>query len=149
MARYNSIRLGPPQNNCPQPEEAIVLADTTPGTFVFKNSSNQFEAFGTEGGGEGVKLYVLNHDFVAGGQIDDVVEAGNTGIGEQLFREDFVAGLVATGNNITAIDTPLAVSSVAGVLKIGNPATEFIIGYAQEIYNNDTGSNQLVRIRPA
>lgn len=149
MARINKIRLGPVQRNCPQAEEAIMAADLAPGTIVYKNSNGKFAAFATEGEGEGVKLYVLNHSFASGGQIDDDVEADTTGIAEPLFSEDLLAMLVATGNNLNVADKPLAISATAGVLKIGVPGTDFIVGYAQEIYNNNTGSSQLVRVRPA
>lgn len=149
-SRPNKIRLGPPQRNCPQPEEAIVTADTLPGTIVQKDATTgQFVSFATNGGGDGVKLYVLNHNFIGGGQIDDPVPAGDTGIGEQMFRENLLAALLSDAQDLDVLDKPLTPGVNPGELRVGIPGTDYIVAYGQEIYNNTTGSAQLVIIRPA
>lgn len=148
MARYNKIRQGPAQKNCPQVQEAIIVGATAPGTLVELNASNQFVSGIAEGGDPLKKYYVLNHDFVGGGQIDDNVTAGVTAIGEPLFEETELAVLLLTGNNITKKDTPLTISATAGVLKIAT-GTDEVLFWSKEVYNNNTGSSQLLLCRPA
>ena len=150
MARLSRVFLGPAQRNCPQTRDRITAAAIAPGSLVFINSSNQFAVHATDGGGSGVRLYVMNYNYLGGGQIDDNVPSGDTGTAYERFEEDILAMPLAAGQNITAQDTALA-SNGDGTLRVGVVGTDYIVGfYAEDApYNNNTGSAQLVAVRQA
>lgn len=148
MARYNKIDLGPSTEKLPQVREALAAADTTPGAVVLMAAGELAGATATTAL-EGVQLYVADAGWCSGLDVDDAVPAGDTLIAHKMLPAKRYAALVATGNNITAVDTPLKVSATAGQLEIGTAGTDHIVAYADEIYNNASGSAQLVSIRPA
>lgn len=148
MARHNTIDLGPAEENCPRTEEAIASAAIAPGTIVYRNTSNQFAAAGDAQDDQGFQLYIADHNFAAGRQIDDTNPANQTMIAQMPLPRKVYAALVATGQNVARIDTPLTVNN-AGQLIIGTPGTDRIHFYAREVFNNTTGSAQLVAVRPA
>lgn len=142
MARYNKVYLGPADENVVQTIEGTMASDQAPGAIVIRSGSN-LAPHGTAG--EGGEVFVLDHDYLGGRNIDQLVESGNTGMAIRPQDSQELAALVATGNDVTAGD-PLT-SSGSGTLAIA-AAGEVVLFYAQESFNNDTGSDALIRVRP-
>ena len=150
MARYNKIDLGPATENHPQTEEGTSAVAVTPGALVYKSAGTSTFALATAAIAiEGNQLYFADHQWCAGRDNDTATPIGETVIAHVPLPRKRYAALVATGQNITKVDTPLKVSATAGVLDIGTPGTDHIVAYSREVYNNTSGSAQLVAIRPA
>lgn len=145
MARYGKIFRGDVRKVSPYVEEAPTSAALAPGSIVELDSSGEWALHGAAGtGGE---LYVLSEDYLGQKNADVDILDGDVGVGFRPLPPYIFAALVATGNDITARDTALA-SAGNGVLRIAQ-ASDIVLFYAQEVYNNNTGSSQLVRVRPA
>lgn len=149
MARHNLINLGPAQDNSPQTEEGLASVAIMPGSVVNKDSSNEFEPTTAALGVEGRQLYFADHNWVAGRNTDDANPADETMIALVPLPRQRYAALLLTGQNVTRVDTPLTLSATAGVLEIGTVGTDHIVAYAREVFNNTSGSSQLIAIKPA
>lgn len=150
MGRYNKILLGPATENHPQVEEGTSAVAITPGSLVYKSAGTGTFALATAAIAiEGNQLYFADHQWCAGRQIDDATPIGETVMAYVPLPRQRYSALVANGQNITKVDTPLKVSATAGVLDIGTPGTDHIVAYSREVFNNTTGSAQLVQVRPA
>ena len=149
MARPNNIYQGPAHENRPQVEEAPASVVISPGSIVYPDSSGEFAPLTATLNTQGRKYYIAAENFFAGRDVDDSNPAGETMPAYNPLPRQSYAALIATGQNVTRVDTPLTISSTAGVLEIGTPGTDRIVAYAREIYNNNSGSSQLIRIRPA
>lgn len=148
MARYNKIFLGPSKKVCAPAREAKSAA-AMPAGAVCALTSGAFVPATATTAVEGVKLYVMDAGYCSGYTTDDSVPIGDTLIGLHLVPTCSYAALLATGNNVAAVDTPLTMSATGGQLEIGTPGTDHIVAYADEVYNNASGSAQLIAIRPA
>lgn len=148
MARHNTIDLGPAEENCPQTEEAIASAAIQPGTIVYLNTSSQFAVAGDAQDDQGFQLYIADKNFTAGRQISDNNPANQTMIAQLPLPRKRYAALLANGQNVQRKDTPLTVNNT-GQLIIGTPGTDRIHFYAREVFNNTSGSAQLIAVRPA
>lgn len=144
MGRYNKIFAGPPQKVDPQVEEAPCNVALTPGQIVVL-SSGKWIAHATAGGRG--RFRVLQDNYLALETVDTQIAANDTGIGLIPHADQLFYVLVATGNNLTKGD-PL-VSNGSGVLAKGATSGHQILFWAEETYNNNTGSNQLVLARVA
>lgn len=153
MARYNRIHLGPARKNDPQVREAEAGASSTikPGTFVVLSSGRFVNAGASTVG----KVWLAQENYLAMKGVDDSYTAyaagppvvhGDTVLGLELQDDTQYAAVIATGTNITAVGTPLKLAS-GGKLAIATPGTDNIVAFADEVYNNNTGSDQLIRIR--
>lgn len=140
MARYNTIFAGPDSENLPQAEEAIASVDVLPGLLVTL-TAGQF-ALGVAA--TATAIYVARENYLAHKSVDQATTAGNTLVAnvpldEQLFNLRF-----ATGINVTK-------GAAIGLGAAGRPvlaaAGARVIGYADETFNNNTGSDQLIRVR--
>lgn len=149
MARHNKIHLGPACEVRPQTEEALADVAITPGAFVAYNATNEFILATAAIAVEGRELYVASENWFAGLQVDDDNAADQTMVAYKRNPREILAALVITGQNITQRDTPLALSTTAGQLRIGVVGTDHIVAYSREVFNNNSGSAQLVAIRPA
>ena len=149
MARQNSIWQGPFQEYQPQTTEGFVSAASKPGTIVRRGASNALTVGASAIGAE-AKYYVLNEGTLNGlGQdLDTEVETTTTAEAFEILERVNYAALLADGQNITALDTPLTVTT-AGLLTAATVGTHTVVFYANEIYNNNTGSSQLIKVRKA
>lgn len=143
MARYNKIDLGPACENRPQTEEVIAPAATTPGTVVLRTG---VAATGTNAR-QGDQLYIADHQWCAGRQIDDDTPSGETLIMQLPLPRKKYAALLANGQNVTAVDAPLKVGA-SGQLELATLGTDYVAFRADEVFNNNTGSAQLIVVRP-
>lgn len=145
MGRYNKIFRGPVEKDRPYAREAKADVALAPGTIVTLNTGGEWIAHDTAGArGD---FAVLNEDFLGQQNTDTNIAANDVGVAYFPYPPYRFAALVATGNDITAVGTALA-SNGSGVLAIATTGQE-ILFFAEEVYNNNTGSNQLVRVRPA
>lgn len=148
-ARQNAIWMGPGSENQPQTVEGFVSETVLPGTIVTRAASNVLTANGATLGAVD-QYYVLNEGSLngLGEDLDTLVETDTTAEAFYILPRTSYAALLADGVNITALDTPLTVGT-ANQLVIGTPGTHDIIFYSNEIYNNNTGEPQLLKVRSA
>lgn len=128
----------------PIQDEAIAAAALTPGYLVFK-SAGQFAVHATAGGGAETKLYVTDLNTLLQGDTSTQWPSGDTAVAFEPRPGERYNMVVAASQNITALDTPLA-SNGDGTLRIGVPATDDILCYADEIINTG-GSAALVNVK--
>lgn len=143
MATTNVIFRGSVECNKPIQDEALAAASTLPGTLLFKNAG-AFTAFNTDGAGAGVNLYVADLNFLQQGSTTDAWAAGDTLVAFEPQKGERYNMLVATGQTITAVDTPLAADG-AGLLRIGVVGTDDIICYADQVIT--TSATTLVAVK--
>jgi hypothetical protein len=153
MARYSRIHLGPARKNDPQVREAEAAASSAikPGTFLVLSSGRFANAAADTVG----KVWLAQENYLAQKSVDDAYSPyvagppevrGDTVIGLELQDDTHYAAVIATGTNVTAVGTPLKLAA-SGKLAIATPGTDNIVAFADEVYNNNTGSDQLIRIR--
>lgn len=143
MARYNKIDLGPACENRPQTAEAIPTVAVAPGTITLVTGAIATATNARQGD----QLYIADHNWCAGRQIDDDNAADETMIMQLPLPRKKYAALLANGQNVTALDTPLKVGA-SGLLEIATLGTDYVSFRADEVYNNNTGSAQLIVVRP-
>lgn len=143
MARYNKIYAGPATQATPQVQEAIAAVDLLPGRIVVLDGSGEFALAGAATTG---KVFVVQDNYLALKGVDDVIAAGNRAIGMEMLDEQFFNVRVATGNNVAkgAALTPAANGELALAA-----LSDMVVAFAEESYNNTSGSGQLVRARAA
>lgn len=151
MARYNRIHLGPARKNDPQVHEAEAGAAVKPGTFLVLSSGRFVNADGDTVG----KVWLAQENYLSMKGVNDAYTAYSAGppvvhgdrvLGLELQDDTMYGAVIATGTNITAVGAPLKLAS-GGKLAIATPATDRIVAFADEVFNNNTGSDQLIRIR--
>lgn len=143
MARYNKIFAGPVSENLPQVQE-LPAADGNikPGNLIVISSGEFTNAGATSVG----KVFIAQDNYLAMKGVDDNYAADDVVIGMELLDEQFFNARVATGNNVTrgAALTPAA----SGNLALAS-TSDMVVAFAEEDYNNTSGSAQLVRVRVA
>lgn len=143
MPRYNKIFLGPAEKTKPQVREALAAAALKPGRLaVF--SSGKFALAGAATIG---KLWLIQDNYLAQKSVDDDWAQDSTAIGIEMEEDCLYAARVANGVNVSAIGTALT-PGANGTLAIAS-TSDLIVAYAEEVFNNNTGSEQLIRVRPA
>jgi len=140
MARFNTIFAGPDSENLPQAEEAIASVDVLPGLIVTLTAGQ----FALAVAATANAIYVARENYLAHKNVDQAILATNTLVAnvpldEQLWNLRFATGInVAKGAAIGLGAAGRPVLAVAG---------SRVIGYADEAFNNNTGSDQLIRVR--
>ena len=143
MARFNKILLGPPNKNLPQVREALANVALKPGRLAVL-SAGEFALAGAATVG---KVWLVQDNYLAMKGVDDDWDAGDTAIGIEMHEDCIYAARIADGVDITAIGTALT-PGANGTLAVAS-TSDLIVAYADEIYNNTSGSEQLIKIRPA
>lgn len=143
MARVNKIFLGPTDKNLPQVREAIASVALKPGRLVVM-SSGEFALAGATTVGQ---VLLVQDNYLASKSVDTDWAADSTAIAIELDDQCLYAARIANGVNITAKGVALT-PAANGTLGIASTA-DLIVAYSDEIYNNNSGSEQLLRIRPA
>lgn len=143
MARYNKIFLGPVQKTLPQVRELICDVALLPGRLVVITGGQWALAGATTVG----KVWIVQDNYLQLKSVDTEWTDEETAIGMELLPDMLYAGRIANGVNITAIGTALT-PGATGTLAIA-AASDLVVAYAEEVYNNNSGSEQLIRIRPA
>ena len=144
MARFNKIFLGPVDGaQKPQVRELIAAAALKPGRLAVI-SSGKFALAGATTVG---KVWLIQDNYLAMKGTDDDWAADSLAIGIEMEDSGIYAARVANGVNVSAIGTPLT-PAANGTLGIAS-TSDLIVAYADEVYNNTSGSEQLIRIRAA
>lgn len=145
MARYQRIHLGPARRNDPQVREAEAAAAILPGSLVVLNGAGRFALAAATTVG---KVWLAQENYLALKSVDTAyAQDVDTVIGLELEDDTHYAVRVANGVNITAVGTALT-PGANGTLAIAS-TSDLVVAYSDEIYSNNTGSAQLVRVRPA
>jgi hypothetical protein len=143
MARYNKIFLGPVEKTKPQVKELLAAAALKPGRIVVITAGKFALAAATTIG----KVWLVQDNYLAMKSVDTDWAQDSTAIGIEMQDDHLYAARIATGVNVTAIGTPLT-PGANGTLAIA-ALSDLVVAYSDEVYNNNTGSEQLIRIRPA
>ena len=142
MARYNKIFAGPFTEATPQVQERRSDTGLMPGTAAVITA----EKFVQAGANSVAKLFIIQDDYLTMKGVDTAYANGDTHIGMELLDEQFFNVRVATGNNIVK-GSPLT-TTATGRFAIATSA-QVVVAFAEEAFNNNTGSDQLVRVRAA
>lgn len=143
MARYNKIYLGPVQLPLPQVRELIGDVALTPGVLVVISTGKWALAGASTVG----KVWLVQDNYLQLKGVDTAWDDESTVIGMELLPDRIYAGRIANGVNISAIGTPLT-PAANGLLGIAS-TSDLIIGYSEEVFNNDTGATALIKFRPS
>lgn len=142
MARYNKIYAGPFTEALPQTAEADSAVAITPGMALVLTSG----AFALAGAATVGQVYIAQDNYLTLANVDDPIAIGDTVIGLIPLPTQLFNVLVATGNNLVKGD---ALTLAASGLFAKASTADMVVGFADETYNNNTGSSQLVRMRGA
>ncbi|SOC45754.1 hypothetical protein SAMN05892877_117143 [Rhizobium subbaraonis] len=143
MARYNKIFLGPVEKTKPQVKELLAAAALKPGRLAVI-SSGKFALAGATTVG---KVWLIQDNYLAMKGVDTDWAQDSMAIGIEMEDDHLYAARIANGVNITAVGTALT-PGANGTLAIAS-TSDLVVAYSDEVYNNNSGSEQLLRIRPA
>ena len=143
MARYNKIFLGPVDDNKPQVKELLGDVALKPGRLVVVSSGKWALAAANTVG----KVWLVQDNYLAMKGVDDDWLDEDRVVALEMSGDNVLAARIANGVNITAIGTPLT-PGATGTLAIAS-TSDLIVAYSDEVYNNNSGSEQLLKIRPA
>lgn len=143
MARFNKVFLGPTDQNFPQVKELLASVALKPGRLVVITSGKWALAAATTIG----KVWLVQDNYLTLKSVDTDWAADSLAIGMEMMPDQLYAARIANGVNITAIGTALT-PGANGTLAIASTG-DLIVAYSDEVYNNSSGSEQLLKIRPA
>lgn len=141
MARYNTIWAGPDSENMPAKVEGIAAADLTPGLLCTYDGTGKLALAIAA---TATAVFVVQDNYLLMKGVDTVVKSGETAMGLIMLDEQFVNLRFASGISVAK---GAAISIGAGGAPVLATAGSRIVAYADETYNNTSGTTQLVRCR--
>lgn len=138
MARHNKIYAGPFTEATPQVREMPASVAILPGSLVTIVAGK----FALAGAATTGKIFVAQDNYLTMKGVDDTVAIDDVVIGMELLDEQFFNVRLVTGMDVKIGDS-LSLAANGAVSKAGAG----VVGYAEENYNNTTGTNQLIRMR--
>lgn len=142
MARYNKIFAGPFTEATPQVQEALCAAAILPGTALLFSSG----AFAQAGANSNAKLFIAQDNYLAMKGVDDAWLANDRIIGMEMLDDQLFNVRVPTGTNVAR--GAALTTNAAGKFVLAATGNR-IVAFAEEAYNNNSGADQLVRVRAA
>ncbi|MBB3144928.1 hypothetical protein FHS21_001329 [Phyllobacterium trifolii] len=142
MARYNKIYAGPFTEATPQVQERICAAAVLPGTALVDSGAN----FAQAGAASNLRIYIAQDNYLTMKGVDDAWAAGDRVIGMEMLDEQFFNVRVPTATNVAR--GAALTTNASGKFVLATTGNR-IIAFAEEAYNNTSGSDQLVRARVA
>jgi hypothetical protein len=142
MARFNKIYAGPFTEAMPQVQEAICAASIMPGTGLVWSGA----AFAQAGASTTGKVFVAQDNYLALKNVDVAWPANDRIIGMEMLDEQFFNVLVPTGVNVAK--GAALTTNATGRFILATTGKQ-VMAFAEEAYNNASGSDQLVRVRAA
>lgn len=143
MARYSNIILGPARKADPQVKELAAAAETLPGSLVVISAGKFALADAATVG----KVWLAQENYLALRGVDTAYAVDDTVLGLEMEADVLYAARIADGVNVAAVGTPLT-PGAGGTLAIAG-LSDLIVAYADEVFNNNTGASQLLKVRPA
>jgi len=144
MGRYSKIHLGPARKNDPQVTEAIAGATITPGCLMVLSAGKFALAAATTVG----KVWLAQENYLAQKTVDQTYTTDvDMVMGLEMQDDCLYAARIANGVNITAKGVALT-PAANGTLAVA-AASDLIVAYSDEVFNNTTGATALIRIRPS
>lgn len=144
MARYNKIFLGPVDKAKPQVKELPAASGSIKPGCLLVISSGDFTLAGATTVG---KVWLAQDNYLAMDGVDDAYTSGDVVLGIEMQDDCFYAARIANGVNIDVVGKALT-PGANGTLAIAG-LSDLIVAYSDEVYNNTSGSEQLIRVRPA
>lgn len=144
MARYGTIFAGAIEKTQPQSIDRAVDVATAPGTIVTLNTDEEFIAHASQG--VRGSFFILSEGTLTQDDTDTDIPANGSAVGYYPDQGCFYYVLVETGTNVTNEVTQLT-SNGSGALEVATSGDE-VLFIAAETYNNTSGNNELVAVRP-
>lgn len=141
MARFNKIYAGPVTEVTPQVQERPAAVAILPGLAIVDTGTT----FVLPAASSPEKLFIAQDNYLAMEGVDTAYAVGDSTIGMEMLNEQFFNVRVPTGVNCVRGQTKLT-TSAAGKFVIATTGQRVVV-VAEETYNNNTGSDQLVRAR--
>lgn len=126
-------------------ERAANEAGILPGSLV-KDAATGFDQSTDAAAVFGAPTLIADYNFLQAGSVDDAYALGDQVYARVLGKDEYANVLVASGQNITALNTPLTRNGDGSLKIAATDGSEAILCYANEIINTGA-SAQLVSVR--
>ncbi|WP_102867892.1 hypothetical protein [Pseudovibrio exalbescens] len=143
MARYNKIFAGPYTMALPQVRE-LPAADGNikPGNLIVDAAGS----FTNAGAATTGKVYVAQDNYLAMGGADDAYPSGDVVIGMEA-QDSFIYRVRLAASQNVAVGSALT-TAANGEVAVATTG-DMVVFFADESFNNTSGSAELINARPA
>ncbi len=142
MARHSKILLGPARANDPQVREAPAAAKILPGCLVALTAGK----FALATAATTARVWIAQENALAQRGVDVAYEIDDRVVGLEPDPGILCAGRIPSALNVA--EGAALTLGADGLFALAG-ADARIVAYADEAFNNTTGSTALIRVRPA